>query len=141
MENSASETVHPLDNILNSVTVEHGNLMDDFDPINQTIVTNPTESNNVLQPSEVNPQTLNDDVFGPHDAFSATDIVPNTINEAENFETTHSMESEQPDMTNDNSAMKVQRVRKRFFIQYLPSNINKLIRRVRFIMNHIYILE
>ena len=116
MENSASETVHPLDNILKSVTVDDGNLMDDFDPINPAIVTTPTESNNVLQPSQVNPQTLNDDVFGPHDAFSATDIVPKTINEADNVETTHSIASEQPNMTNDTSAVKVQRVRKRFFI-------------------------
>ena len=122
MDNSASETEHPLDNILNAVTVDHGNLMDDFDPINQPIATPTTQSNNVLQPSEVNPQTLNDDVFGPPDAFSATDLDPMNINEATNVATKPSMENDQPNMTNDSSSTKVQRVCQGFLISYLILN-------------------
>ena len=80
MENTASETVHPLDNILNSVSVDNGNLMDDLDPLGKTSDNTATESNISVQPSEVNPATLNDDVFGPHDTSLTADLDSNEQN-------------------------------------------------------------
>ena len=110
MESTASETVHPLDNILNSVTVDNGNLMDDLDPFSQTSDNIATESNISLQPSEVNPATLNDDVFGPHDTSLTTDLDSNEQNKTAVNENINPMENEKASGLSNSSLTKPPRV-------------------------------
>ena len=112
MENTASETVHPLDNILNSVTVDNGNLMDDLDPFSQTSDNIATESNISLQPSEVNPATLNDDVFGPHDTSLTTDLDSNEQNRTSVDENIDTLENEKASGLSVSSLTKTPRVSK-----------------------------
>ena len=128
MENNASETVHPLDNILNSVTVDNGSLMDDLDPFNQTSGTSTNESSNMLQPTEVNPETFNnDDVFGPLNPISATDQESNGEKAEAVVETNNTTELEQSNVINDSSATKTQRVCKLSFIYLHQPNMIKII--------------
>ena len=110
MENTASETVHPLDNILNSVSVDNGNLMDDLDPLGTTSDNTATESNVSVQPSEVNPATLNDDVFGPHDTSLTTDLDSNEQNKTVENENINPMENEKASGLSDSSLTKTPRV-------------------------------
>ena len=112
MENTASETVHPLDNILNSVTVDNGNLMDDLDPFSQTSDNIATESNISLQPSEVNPATLNDDVFGPHDTSLTTDLDSNEQNRTSVDENIDTLKNEKASGLSVSSLTKTPRVSK-----------------------------
>ena len=110
MENTASDTVHPLDNILNSVTVDNGNLMDDLDPFSQTSDNTSTTSNINVQPSEVNPATLNDDVFGPHDTSLTTDLDSNEQNKTAVDEKIDTLENEKASGLSDSSITKTPRV-------------------------------
>ena len=128
MENNTSETVHPLDNILNSVTVDNGGLMDDLDPFNQTSGTSANESSNLLQPTEVNPETFNnDDLFGPPEPISAADKESNGENAEAGVETNKTTELEQPNVINDNSSTKAQRVCKSSFIYFHQPNLIKTV--------------
>ena len=120
MENTASETVHPLDNILNSVTVDNGNLMDDLDPFSQTSDNTTTTSNIIVQPSDVNPATLNDDVFGPHGTSLTTDLDSNEKNKTAVDENIDTLENKEASALSDSPLTKIPRVSKYQVYKYVP---------------------